>query len=426
MSIKRVSLDEKSVTFEVVFSFGDSMLQSENELQDELNELGTLATGELLNKFDADGSPIVIGSSRMTSKGLVPKTYQTPYGAVEIERHVYQSSEGGATFCPLERNARIVVTSTPRFAKQISHKFAENASTQTQKDLSENHNRDVARSYLQNVAEAVGTIAIAKEEDWKYEPKEIDKPIKTVSVGLDGTCMLLCEEGYRETMVGTIALYDKKGERQHTTYIAAPPEYGKEVFLNKLDKLVELTKSNYPKAKFIGLADGAKDNWTFLDSRTDAQTIDFWHATEYLSLASEVLHPKSKKQKAEWYEQKRHDLKHKFHTAARVMTELKEYLNNNKVTKINKEKANKVLTYYKNNKHMMNYPERSHNNEPMGSGVTEAACKVIVKQRLCKSGAKWKNKGAGVVLNLRCLSRSDGYWDQFWGKVDQYGFPIAA
>ena len=75
---------------------------------------------------------------------------------------------------------------------------------------------------------------------------------------------------------------------------------------------------------------------------------------------------------------------------------------------------------------MMNYPERVKNNQPMGSGVTEAACKVIVKQRLCKSGAKWKDKGAGVVLSLRCLSRSDGYWDQFWAKINQYGFPVAA
>ena len=426
MSVTQVSIDKESVTFQVVFSFGDSMLKSENTIQDKLNEVGTLATGELLSRFDADGEPIIIGSSRMTSKGLAPKVYQTPYGAVEVERHVYQSSKGGSTFCPLERDARIVVTSTPRFAKQISHKFAENASTQTKKDLAENHNRDVARSYLQNVAEAVGTVAIAKEEAWKYEPKTLDKPIKTVSVGLDGTCMLLCEEGYRETMVGTVALYDKRGERQHTTYIAAPPEYGKETFLEKLDRLVKQTKSNYPKATFVGLADGAKDNWNFLGPRTDVQTIDFWHAAEYLSLASEVLHPKNKKQKNEWYEQKRHDLKHKSHTAARVMTELQKHLEANKVTKINKEKAKKVLTYYKNNKHMMNYPERLHNNEPMGSGVTEAACKVIVKQRLGKSGAKWKNKGAGVVLNLRCLSRSDGYWEQFWGKIDQYGFPVAA
>jgi len=42
-----------------------------------------------------------------------------------VPRHVYQTSEGGTTFCPLERDARIVLTSTPRFARQISHKYGE-------------------------------------------------------------------------------------------------------------------------------------------------------------------------------------------------------------------------------------------------------------------------------------------------------------
>ena len=426
MSVNKVSLDENEVTFQITFKFSDSMLESEDEILNKLNEVGTLVTGELLNKFDTDGLPIIIGPNKMTSKGLIPKIYQTPYGSIEIQRHVYQCNKGGATFCPLERDARIVVTSTPRFAKQISHKFAENASPQTQKDLKINHNREVSRCYLQDVANAVGIVAIAKEENWKYEPKKLDKPVKTVAVGLDGTCMLLCEDGYREAMVGTVSLYDSKGVRQHTTYVAAPPEYGKETFLNKLENVVKLAKIKYPKANFTGIADGAKDNWIFLNQHTDIQTIDFWHATEYLSLASEVLHPKNKSHREEWYVNKRHDLKHKYHTAARVITELSNHLKDNKVTKINLEKAKKVLTYYKNNKSMMNYPERVKNNQPMGSGVTEAACKVIVKQRLCKSGAKWKDKGAGVVLSLRCLSRSDGYWDQFWAKINQYGFPVAA
>ena len=78
MSVKQVSLDEKAVTFQVTIPFGSSMLESENEIQNKLNEVGTLATGELLAKFDTDGSPIIFGATKMTSKGLVPKTYQTP------------------------------------------------------------------------------------------------------------------------------------------------------------------------------------------------------------------------------------------------------------------------------------------------------------------------------------------------------------
>src|ERR671914_138331 len=79
---------------------------------------------------------------------------------------VYQTSAGGKTFCPLEREARIVVTSTPRFAKVVANKFARSGSTQVESDLAENHGRCVARSYLQNLAEAVGSIVQAKEETW--------------------------------------------------------------------------------------------------------------------------------------------------------------------------------------------------------------------------------------------------------------------
>jgi nucleoside diphosphate kinase len=80
------------------------MYEGEQVIQEALNEVGQLATGELLSRFDTDGSPIVIGKMKLTSKGQIGKTYQTPYGAIELSRHVYQSSEGGATYCPLEVN----------------------------------------------------------------------------------------------------------------------------------------------------------------------------------------------------------------------------------------------------------------------------------------------------------------------------------
>ena len=71
----------------------------------------------------------------------------------------------------------------------------------------------------------------------------------------------------------------------------------------------------------------------------------------------------------------------------------------------------------------MKYAEHLSQNLPMCSGVTEAACKTIVKQRLCCSGMKWKETGAAVVNSLRTLSHSIGLWSQFWSKINQYGFP---
>jgi len=426
MSASLVSRTSNSITIQVEIPLSNSMLEGESFIQDALNEAGVLATGELLKQFDTDGSPIKYGSIKMTSKGLVKKQYQTPYGMAEISRYVYQTSEGGITFCPLDKDARIIVSSTPRFAKQISHKFSEMASTQVQKDLTDNHNREVARSYLQNVADAVGSIALLKEEDWQHNPAIIDVKIKTISIGMDATCMLLCEDGYRQAMVGTLAFYDKGGERLHTTYFAASPEYGKEKFKTRLEEEIIRTKNNYPKAHYLGIADGAKENWEFLKLHTDDQILDFWHVTEYLGKVAEVIFPRDKYKREEWLDDRCHRLKHKHGMASRLLIEMEE-LKKQKLSAVGREKLMAAISYFKNNhqKHHMDYAKHIENNHSIGSGTTEAACKVIVKQRLCQSGMKWKNKGASIVLSLRTLVYSGTHWNQFWGKINQYGFPIA-
>ena len=120
----------------------------EANIQSVLNDAGTIGSGEALKQFDTDGLPIEVEGKMMTSKGKQPKTYQTPYGSIVINRHVYQGSTGGRTYCPLEVGARIIITSTPRFAKQISHKYAEMSSVRLVEDLRENHGRDVHRSFV--------------------------------------------------------------------------------------------------------------------------------------------------------------------------------------------------------------------------------------------------------------------------------------
>ncbi len=235
MSAAIVARSETAPTIQVEAPYGSSMLDFEQAIQDRLNQAGVVATQEALQQFDTDGTPITIGSVKFTSKGPLPKEYQTPYGVATVSRHVYQGPHGGKTYCPLDRDARIVVSSTPRFAKVIAHKYAEFGSGRVILDLEENHGRKVARSFVQNVADAAAAVALAKEESWDYALPEMEQPVTTVTLGLDGTCLLMCEDGWRETMVGTIGLYDKAGERQHTTYMAATPEYGKSTFLGRME-----------------------------------------------------------------------------------------------------------------------------------------------------------------------------------------------
>ena len=151
-----------------------SMLEAEQAIQDVLNQAGVAATEEVLGRFDSDGAPIRIGPTKMTSMGKVPKQYQTPYGVATVARHVYQGSQGGKTFCPLDQNARVVVSSTPRFAKMVAFKYAEFGAGGVSEDLQENHGRTGARAFVQDVADAVAAVALAKEEDWEYDLPELE------------------------------------------------------------------------------------------------------------------------------------------------------------------------------------------------------------------------------------------------------------
>src|SRR3954451_10587717 len=318
-----VARSESSFTIEVEVPYGSSMLEAEEVLQQRLNEAGTLATAEVLGRFDADGSPIQVGDTKLTTKGKLKKEYQTPYGVAPIERHVYQSSRGGKTYCPLDRNARIVGSSTPKFAKMVSFKDAEFGSPRGIKDLAENHGRPVARCFVQDVADAVAAVAMAKEEDWEYILPELEGPTATITIGMDGTCLLLCEGGWRETMVGTVGFYGADGERQRTIYLGATPEYGKATFLDRLEREIARVKAAYPQARYVGLADGAKGNWGFLGRHTEVQVIDFRHAAEYLADAADALFARTPGAKAAWLEGVCHRLKHEPGAARQLMRDVK-------------------------------------------------------------------------------------------------------
>jgi len=66
----------------------------------------------------------------------------------------------GKTFCPLEQSARIMGSSTPRFALQVGIKMACNAALTVQQDLLECQGRKVSVSFfLQNLFQKVANIA---------------------------------------------------------------------------------------------------------------------------------------------------------------------------------------------------------------------------------------------------------------------------
>jgi len=158
-----------------------------------------------------------------------------------------------------------------------------------QKDFKNNHARSISVDYIQKLSSTTGSIVASKKENWTYHlpPQTVDTHI--VVIGRDGTTMPIRLQGYRETMNGTISFYNKKGKRLHTIYVAQAPEYGKAQFNSNFKKEIAEVKHLFPNAIYIGLADGAKENWTFLDKYVHVSILDYWHACEYLTKVSKAF-----------------------------------------------------------------------------------------------------------------------------------------
>ena len=58
----------------------------------------------------------------------------------------------------------------------------------------------------------------------------------------------------------------------------------------------------------------------------------------------------------------------------------------------------------------MRYQSYRRQHLPIGSGITEAACKIVFTQRLKRSGMSWTISGGQIILNLRVIWLS-GVWE---------------
>ena len=59
----------------------------------------------------------------------------------------------------------------------------------------------------------------------------------------------------------------------------------------------------------------------------------------------------------------------------------------------------------------LDYAAYRRHHLPIGSGVTEAACKTVFSERLKRSGMAWSEEGGQRIVDLRVI-RLSGVWSQ--------------
>jgi hypothetical protein len=229
---------------------------------------------------------------------------------------------------------------------------------------------------------------------------------------------------YKNAMVGAISFYgavpkDQKGpERLRSFYSARMPEDRAVTFKQDFERHLEIVESKLdPQVIKVLLCDGHRVLWNYADhnERFDRyeKLVDFYHAGEHLSKAAEALFGKNSPEGKRWYTKYRAILQEQDDGVEALRRSLDYYGRTGRLSQSSRKALAMERTFFRRNRHRMSYASFRRRGLPIGSGPVEAACKSLVKTRLCRSGMRWSRQGGQRILNFRCYVKS-GLWKEFW------------
>lgn len=385
-------------------------------------------------------------------KGPVPKEYLTSFGPMRVSRNLYQNKSDTKSCIPLEaawgmtdefmtREVREAVLYscafvTPDEARMMFRKWAlfQPSATAMKQVIAENGKRMVGHK---------------KELDAKIQAQEaVPKGTRVLAASLDGVNVLLNERGvkrgrpserptgkdspttptaYKNAMVGSISFYgavpegEKSPERLACRYTAHMPEEGAPTFKKQFEAEIRSAHENCGKDMVkVLVLDGARHFWKYVEAtplfREYEKIIDYWHALEHLSAAGEALFGKDDPEAKAWYEKYRTILLESDTGSQSVVRSMAYYASTRIRSAARREELRKQTTFFQRNKHRMRYAEFRRRGLPIGSGPVEAACKTLVKTRMCRSGMRWSRQGGENILDIRTYVKS-GRWNSAWGEI---------
>ncbi len=142
--------------------------------------------------------------------------------------------------------------------------------------------------------------------------------------------------------------------------------------------------------------------------------LDWYHAAEHLCDFAAVLYAHDEAARHTWADEAKGILYERGGEA--LLTHLQALELPPRTRAEVHEELRKLLGYFENNRHRTDYPTYRRKGWDIGSGPTEAGCKII-GARLKGSGMRWVEDGAATVAALRALYVSGGkLWDGFWAQ----------
>lgn len=428
--------------------------QTAGALQVCLGSAGVAAYRAFLLSYEERADVVVVQGEVFRFKGEREKCFLTVFGEMTLARRCFQNASDTQSHVPLDcawgMEGQYMA---PQVREAVLFSCAHVTPEETAVLLRKCALFTPHATAIKHVVEKTGDLIEAHRD-------ELDKAVRAqetapdetraLVVSIDGATVLLNEKGlrfgrpaerprgqepkqtptaYRVAMVGSVTHYGAPEEPRQTPprlqsrYVAHMPEERCPTFKTRLEAELEDAEAKAPPgAGRILLLDGAREVWNYVDkqARFDRyhRCIDFWHAIEHLSLAAEALFLNTGSTAKQWYEKYYRILLQSDDGPARICRSMDYYQKRLALSKTRRALLYEQRTYFKRNGHRMPYATFRNHGWPIGSGPIEAACKTLVKTRLCRSGMRWSRQGGQRILSLRTYVKSNR-WDYTWHHIKQ-------
>ncbi len=416
----------------------------ELELSALLREVGRRMMDWTLNRLEPEADEEA--PSRVEYEGRLyrrrrkhPHAVATYFGPVTLRRRLYEPLGGrGRSLHPLELRVGLEAgVATPALAERVGRWSTDHTQQEVLEMLQGDHGVAWSCSSLRNVVGSLRAgMAPHREEaqvehvlSWLDQARASKGRYRpTLSVGRDGIFVPLRHGVWQEGGAGTVSVLDRRGKRVGTVYLGLMPEAGQGTLTDQLNGLLKaiLTQVDSQSLRLVYVTDEGHHPSTYyhrvlkkmVDPRRPwrvlewIRIVDFYHACQYIQRLADTIFGAGEAAQS-WAKEMRHVLKAKADGVTRVLQSASA-LRRRRGLCGQATLYDTAYRYLKKRTQWMRYHLYKRQGLPLGSGMTEAACKIVFTQRLKRSGMSWTIEGGQVILDLRVIKLS-----RVWGKVHQ-------
>jgi hypothetical protein len=415
----------------------------ETQLQATLRELGRILLEWTYNHLEPDDRHLMPDHLRFDGdwyrrRAKTPnRKVATLFGTITLWRYLYQPIHGvERAIFPLEIRLGLAAgCATPALAERVAHAAADSTQGTVLAGLRSDHAvawsvatlRAVIASTWDGMAPQFHDAQVARVLAWLERAQASRGSRKPVlAAGRDGVFVpIRGDDSYREAATATLSVYDRAGKRLGTVYLGRMPEPGQGALSDQLTRLITAVLAQWsgPLPRLAYVTDAGHHPTEYYERVLRRMrhpcrpaellewewVIDFYHACNYIHALSETLFRDPRQAHAwgrkmcRWLKSKPRAINRILHSAAAIRSR--------RIVVGQSQAYRKAYGYLRDHLRHLDYTEYRRNHLPIGSGVTEAACKTVFSQRLKRSGMAWSEEGGQRIVDLRVIHLS-GVWSQ--------------